>query len=119
LQIAFLLLFGVSLVFFSLTVSAGVEAARFVVGGERVPLPILVRMAAWGALFLASFLGTGFFLYERERDEGRIARRLPFYEWVIQRRRRPTDADGPARPIRRAPAATAEPHSVDRPSNDH
>ena len=101
-QIMFLVLFGVSLVLFSLLVREGVDMMPYLLGGESVPVGGLARGALWLVLFVASFLGTGLYLYERERDEGRIGRRIRVYEWILDRRK-PTEVMGdPApKPIRR------------------
>ena len=102
-QIMFLVLFGVSLVLFSLLVREGVEMLPYVLGGESVPIGSLVRGALWLVLFVASFFGTGLYLYERERDEGRIGRRIGVYDWILDRRRTHHATDETVtRPIRRS-----------------
>lgn len=85
-QVLFLVLYGVSLVTFSVLVSRLVHGASYLIEGERVPFEEGLEVVVWLGLFLLSFLGTGFYLYEREREEGRIARRIGVYEWVLNKR---------------------------------
>jgi len=86
-QIPFLILYGVSLVAFSFFVTRVVRLLPFLVA--RSPIPLSEWLLALGglALFLLSFVGTGLYLYERERDEGRVVRRIGIYEWLLSRRR--------------------------------
>lgn len=98
-----MVLFGVSLVVFSFVVRQAVAILPYLIASEPIPLTPLLYGAGWLALFVLSFLGTGFFLYERERDEGRASRRIPMYDWLLDRR----NAEGSqsptvAKPIRRA-----------------
>ncbi len=102
-QVMFLVLFGVSLVVFSLVVRAAVELLPFVIDGQPLPLGVVLRAVGWTALFLVTFLGTGFYVYERERDEGRVSRRIPLFDWFLDRHQaRGQERDAPAKPIRRA-----------------
>lgn len=87
-QILFLVWYGVSLVTFSTLVSRLVRVASYLIGGEKISFGEGFGVIAWLGLFLFSFLGAGFYLYEREREEGRIARRIGFYEWVLNKRPR-------------------------------
>ena len=102
-QAAFLLLFGVSLVAFSLLVTRIVRLVPFLVARTPVPASEWLSAVGWFGLFLLSFVATGLYLYERERDEGRIARRIGAYEWLLSiRRRSRAPADSAPRTIRRA-----------------
>lgn len=102
-QTMFLVLFGVSLVLFSLLVRECVDMLPYVLGGATLPIVGLARLSLWLVLFVASFFGTGLYLYERERDEGRIGRRIGFYDRILDRRQRPTDDPAP-KAIRRKDA---------------
>ena len=99
-QVMFLVLFGVSLVVFSFFVREAVAMLPYVVDSLPIPVGAVLRGLGWLALFLLSFLATGFFLYERERDEGRASRRIPMYDWVLDRRVGEQESPSAARPIR-------------------
>ena len=102
-QVMFLVLFGVSLVVFSFVVREAVKLLPYVVEGQPLPLGPVLTGLGWAALFLVTFLGTGFFLYERERDEGRVSRRIPLFDWFLDRQNAgDDDEDHAAKPIRRA-----------------
>jgi hypothetical protein len=102
-QVMFLVLFGVSLVVFSLVVREAVALLPYIVERQPLPLDTVLNGLGWLALFLLTFLGTGFFLYERERDEGRVSRRIPLFDWFLDRyRARDEEHGAPAKPIRRA-----------------
>ena len=101
-QVMFLVLFGVSLVVFSLVVREAVALLPYVVDSRPLPIGPVLRGAGWLVLFLLSFLGTGLFLYERERDEGRVSRRIPIYDFVLDRARSDKRQSPPAaRPMQR------------------
>jgi hypothetical protein len=101
-QTPFLLLYGVSLIAFSLFVTRVVRFVPFVIAQSPIPTSEWLAVAGWFVLFLVSFVATGLYLYERERDEGRIARRIGVYEWLLSRRRRSRlSGDASPRPIRR------------------
>ena len=102
-QVMFIVLFGVSLVVFSFVVGVAVELLPYVVERQPLPLGLALEGLAWTALFLVMFLGTGFYVYERERDEGRVSRRIPIFDWILDARQaRGEKQDRPAKPIRRA-----------------
>jgi len=102
-QVMFLVLFGVSLVVFSFVVRQAVVLLPYLIDGSPLPTRPVMYGIGWLALFLLSFLGTGFFLYERERDEGRVSRRIPMYDWVLDRRNTDDEAaPAAAKTIRRA-----------------
>ena len=101
-QVMFLVLFVASLVLFSLFVREAVQLVPYLLAGDPLPVAHLIRGAVWGILFLVGFFGTGLFLYERERDEGRIGRRIRIYDWFLDRRKHDDAADcARAKPIRR------------------
>ncbi len=102
-QVMFLVLFGVSLVTFSLVVRAAVKLLPYVIEGRALPGGTVVGGLAWGCMFVLSFLGTGAFLYERERDEGRVSRRIRLFDWILDGgSTRSDDRSSTAKPTRRA-----------------
>ena len=108
-QAMFIALFAAALLFFSLFVNAAVDWFRYALRSEWPPHMSLLAGAFWFALFLVSFAGAGFYLYEREREEGRIMERIGIYEAILRRRRSPRGASHgsyqtseEAKPIRRA-----------------
>lgn len=99
-QTMFIALFAVALVFFSFFVNAAVSCVGYALQGAWPPLGSILMGALWFALFLVSFAGAGFYLYEREREEGRIMERIELYEMIL-RLRSPSAHSGEAKPIRR------------------
>ncbi|MDE0020285.1 MAG: hypothetical protein OXT69_02715 [Candidatus Poribacteria bacterium] len=99
-QTMFIALFAVALVFFSFFVSAAISCVDHALRGAWPPLGSILMGALCFALFLVSFAGAGFYLYEREREEGRIMERIELYEMIL-RFRRPSAHSGEAKPIRR------------------
>ena len=101
-QFLFLVMFAVSLVFFSFMVRESVRMVPHLLDGTLIPTETIGWAVFWLFLFLLSFLGAGFFLYEREREEGRISKRIGIYEWILSRRRpKPDPSDSAPRRIRR------------------
>lgn len=99
-QTLFIALFVVALGFFSFFVDAAVSCVYYALEGERPPLGLMLTGVFWFALFLVSFAGAGFYLYEQEREEGRIMERIKLYEMIL-RLRTPSASSGEAKPIRR------------------
>lgn len=99
-QTMFIALFAVALVFFSFFVNDAILCVEYALEGAWPPLRSVLTGALWFALFLVSFAGAGFYLYEREREEGRIMERIGLYEMIL-RLRNPSVRSGDAEPIRR------------------
>lgn len=100
-QFMFLVMFAVSLVFFSFMVRESVRMVPHLLDGTPIPVEFVAWAAFWLVLFLMGFVAAGFFLYEREREEGRIAKRIGIYEWLLSRRPKHPPQDSAPKPIRR------------------